>query len=400
MRTPLRSSHVFLPLGTDRPLKRPTIVTHVLIGVNVLVFLVQVLLERFEPTLAAQMRAAVELRGDAMTPWALLTYQFVHGGFMHIAGNMLFLYIFGPNLEDRLGRWWYLLFYLIGGIVAGGAFALWTPHAAVIGASGSISAVTGAFLVFFPRTVIRVFIFFFIIGVVRIPAFWFIGFQIALNLFSQGFSASDGVAHLAHLAGYTYGFVVALSLLMSGLVPREPYDLFSLGRQAHRRRVFRELATHGHDPWSGSSPGHRGPRTTAAPDPKAEELSRQRTGISRLIAEGRLDDAASAYRALRHEYGRPALSRDGQLAVSNHYFRSGDYADAAESYEIFLAARKKDPEAPRVRLMLALVLARYLDRPADARPLLADLPQRLTDPDQSALAESLRAELGPAETHR
>lgn len=400
---------MFLPLGTDRPLTRPTRITHALIGVNIAVFVGELLLQRFQPNLAEEFRRSFWLRGAALTPWGFLTYQFLHGGFLHLAGNMLFLYVFGPNIEDRIGRAWFLAFYLVGGVVAGAAHAIWVPAAPVVGASGSISAVTGAFLVFFPRTTIRVFIFFFIIGVVNIPAAWFIGFQIFYNLFSQGAGGGPGVAYLAHLGGYAFGAVVAYSVLATGLLPREPYDLFSMGRQARRRRAFKELTSRGHDPWGAGSkedspPGGsgKGIRQSSArralkhaePNEKLQRaISERRSSISSLIADGQLASAADSYRELRREHGLIALSRDAQLTIANHYFTVGDYKDAGEAYELFLEKRERDHDSPRIRLMLALLSARHLDRPERARQLLKNLPDILHDEGQRRLAESLSAEL-------
>lgn len=105
---------MFLPLGTDRPLRRPTRINNVLIGINVAVFLVDLFLQRFAPDVFVDARQALWLHGVNLTPWAFFTYQFLHAGFMHLVGNMLFLFVFGPNLEDRLGRRWYLAFYLVG----------------------------------------------------------------------------------------------------------------------------------------------------------------------------------------------------------------------------------------------------------------------------------------------
>ena len=124
------------------------------------------------------------------------------------------MYVFGPNVEDRFGRWWYLTFYLAGGASAGAAQILFSPGS-VIGASGSIAAVTGAYLVFFPRTHIKTLLFFFIIGIFWIPSMWFIGFAIAKDLLFQGFSAGQGVAYMAHLGGYAFGFGISMTLLGS-----------------------------------------------------------------------------------------------------------------------------------------------------------------------------------------
>lgn len=392
---------MFLPLGTDRPLRRPTLINHALIAACVIIFLVDLLLERFAPDTFVEVRQALWLHGDHLKPWAFITYQFLHGGFLHLAGNMLFLYVFGPNLEDRLGRWWYLLFYLVGGAVAGGVHALWTPEAPVVGASGSISAVTGAFLVFFPRTIIRVFVFFFVIGVIQIPAAWFIGFQIFMNLMYQGMGGGGNVAYLAHLGGYAYGAAIAVALLWSGVVSREPYDLFSMGRQAKRRRAFRELTSRGHDPWAATNPNRKGPRRSPKEDPKQEELARRRAEISELLAREDYDGAAGAYRALRKDFDRPAMNRDAQLALANYYMQHGSHADAADAYSIFLEKQGRDSESPRIRLLLALLYTRYLGRPSAAQPLLHDLHDRLTTDDQRELADALLAETESAtETSR
>ena len=378
-----------------------------MIGLNVSVFLIGLLLQRFSPDVFAEAQSQLWLHGDQLQPWSFITYQFLHGGFMHLAGNMLFLFVFGPNIEDRLGRWWYLMFYLAGGAIAGGVYAIWYPRFPVVGASASISAVTGAFLVFFPGVKIRVFVFFFFIGVFEIPAAWFIGFQIFINFFYQGSGGDGNVAYLAHIAGYAVGFGVAYSLLASSVLPREPYDLFSMGKQARRRREFRELTTKGNDPWSGRTVKKRNPIAgSKGPIVRSKKLKSfvdkvdsndaKRYAISSLMARGELEAACKAYRKLRQEHDRPCLNRDAQMALANHSFQLGEYEDAAESYSIFLEKHSADREAPHVRLLLALVYAKYLDRPADARALLHDLPSRLTDTTERQLAQTLLADLPAA----
>jgi len=385
---------VFLPLGTDRPLRRPTRINNILIGINVAMFLVDVFLQRYSPDTFLEVRKSLWLHGVHLTPWSFFTYQFLHAGFMHLFGNMLFLFVFGPNLEDRLGRWWYLAFYLIGGAIAGGVHVMWSPESPVVGASGAISAVTGGFLVFFPRTKIRIFMFFIIIGMIQIPAVWFIGAQIALNLFDQGFSSGSNVAYMAHLGGYVYGIAVGFTLLATGAVPREAYDLFSLGKQAHRRRVFRELTTKGDNPWeSGNASGKVAARRAEKVDPRREELSRRRSQVSELLSQHKIDEAARAYSQLRKDFESAMLNRDAQLTLANHYFQNGDREDAAESYALFLSRHGTDREAPGIRLMLALLYARYLDKPAEARELLKTALERLTDPAQVQLANALLTEV-------
>jgi membrane associated rhomboid family serine protease len=138
--------------------------------------------------------------------WATpLTYQFLHGGLVHLAGNMLFLWVFADNVEDEMGHGRFALFYLVSGALAGLAYALTLPagQAPLIGASGSVSAVLGAYLVLHPNT--RVFGLFMNIIPVRIPALWFILGWFALQLGHALFDPNRAVAWIAHVAGVVIG---------------------------------------------------------------------------------------------------------------------------------------------------------------------------------------------------
>lgn len=384
---------MILPLSTDRPLKRPTVVNHALIGANVLVYLGGLVAERVSPGWWARVVDAMALDPAAPTVWAFATYQFVHGGFMHILANMLFLYVFGPNVEDRFTRWGYAAFYVVGGAAAGGTHILF-EDAPVIGASGSIAAVTGAFLVLFPKTHVRTLFFLFFIGVIEIPASWFIGFAIAKDVVFQGLNAQGGVALLAHIGGYAFGLGVSLTLLATGALAREPYDLFSIGRQAHRRRVFREITSKGRDPWRAglAKEGPVARRNERAPeDTRAMEA---RAEVSRLFALGDASAAAEAYKRMVAAFGPVPLSARVQVGIANELHQQGDHAAAARAYEQFLERHGTDGEAARVRLMLGLLYARYLGEPAKARALLEQARSAVGDAEQRELAASLLGELG------
>jgi len=141
-----------------------------------------------------------------------LTSMFLHGGFLHIIMNMWFLYIFGDNIEDRLGHIRYLIFYLFCGVAAGliHLFTNWNSNVPTIGASGAISGVMGAYLLLYPRSKILTLIFiFFFIQFVEIPAFIFLGIWFLLQLFSAGFTRSNvgGVAFWAHIGGFVAGLI-------------------------------------------------------------------------------------------------------------------------------------------------------------------------------------------------
>jgi rhomboid family protein len=139
-----------------------------------------------------------------------LTSMFLHGGFLHIIMNMWFLYIFGDNIEDRLGHIRYLIFYLFCGLAAGviHLFTNWNSNIPTIGASGAISGVMGAYLLLYPRSKILTLVFIFIfIQFIEIPAFIFLGIWILLQLLSAGFTPSHvgGVAFWAHIGGFVAG---------------------------------------------------------------------------------------------------------------------------------------------------------------------------------------------------
>ncbi len=146
-----------------------------------------------------------------------VTSMFLHGGWLHFLGNMLYLYIFGDNVEDRLGHFRYLLFYLLCGVLAGAAHLLTNQYSRVptIGASGAIAGVMGAYFFLFPyaRVVTLVFIFFFF-EIIEIPAFFFLAFWFILQFFSGTLSLSShdamsgGIAWWAHIGGFVSGIIL------------------------------------------------------------------------------------------------------------------------------------------------------------------------------------------------
>jgi membrane associated rhomboid family serine protease len=155
-----------------------------------------------------------------------ITSMFLHGGLLHILGNMWFLYIFGDNIEDRLGHSRYLIFYLFCGITAG-LIHLWTNWGSkipTIGASGAISGVMGAYLLLHPRAKILTLIpIFFFLQFVELPAFIFLGYWLLLQIFSAGSTPNGvgGVAWWAHIGGFAAGFVF---VKIFDLIPRTGMD--------------------------------------------------------------------------------------------------------------------------------------------------------------------------------
>lgn len=164
---------------------------------------------------------------------SILTSMFIHAGWLHILGNMLFLWVFGDNVEDRLGHLRYLFFYLVSGFVAALTQAFIDPASTVpvVGASGAIAGVLGAYLVFFPKATVRVVIPFFILIFIPIPvpAILMIGLWFLQNLFSGVVSVTDttatggGVAFFAHVGGFLFGALVVL-LFFRNAGRRRPRD--------------------------------------------------------------------------------------------------------------------------------------------------------------------------------
>jgi membrane associated rhomboid family serine protease len=207
----------FVPLGdASRRTNRATAMTVLIILANAFVFLLE--LEGGSRFVYAWSAIPIRITHGhyAIT---LLTSMFMHGGWMHIIGNMIYLWAFGPEMEDAMGSFRFLLFYLAGGLVAMFAQVAVDPmsRVPVLGASGAIAAVMGAFLVTFPRDRIRTFLFVFIFfRVTYIPAIFLIGFWFLIQLFNAGAVAdirTGGVAYLAHVAGFLFGVVSARFLV-------------------------------------------------------------------------------------------------------------------------------------------------------------------------------------------
>ncbi len=366
-------------------------ITPVLIAINVGVFFAMAVMGLRDAEAVENFWRAGQIGRHDAEWYRFITSAFLHGGFMHIAGNMLFLWVFGPPVEDRLGRWWFLLFYFGAAVVSALVHIAADPVPA-IGASGAIAGVAGAFLVLFPKTRIRTLMIFIIIGLVMVPSWFFVGLKIAFDLFAEGF-AEDNVANMAHLGGYAYGIVVALVLLSTRVLTSEPYDLITMLRQRQRRRQIRAAV-------EGAASGPREHAKAAKPDPESDDLAERRAEISGLVAEEKLDAAADAYRALVDAFAhRPhagTLSRDAQLKLVGHLLGTGDRKLAARGLEGFIGTYPNDPERHPLAILLARVYANDMGEPNRARALLEPVARQDRDPDSRSIAREELARL-PAE---
>jgi membrane associated rhomboid family serine protease len=229
-----------IPLRDSIPSRRFPVVNTLLIVANVLVFLFEVsmgpqALNRFIVVFGAVPARFWAVGGPAA--WlTIFTSMFLHGGWLHLLSNMLALYIFGDNVEDRMGHGRYLVFYLLGGVLAGLAHLIaYAPsEIPTVGASGAIAAILGAYLVLYPRSRVLTLIFVFIfVQVIEIPAVVYLGFWFLSQLLSGSLALAantfqgGGVAWWAHIGGFVGGAVL-VRLFTLGRRSRgyDPYDYY------------------------------------------------------------------------------------------------------------------------------------------------------------------------------
>jgi membrane associated rhomboid family serine protease len=229
-----------IPIKDDNPTTRTPIVTIVLMAACVLVFVgfqqkgdqneftyrraaVPCEVVTGTPMTAEEITSGDCTRQDTEEPVfpqksvlaALLTSMFLHGSWLHLGGNLLYLWVFGNNIEDRMGRGRYLLFYLVAGVVATFAHIALDPGSTVplIGASGAIAGVMGAYLVVFPKVRIRTLFIMFLILFRDVQARWLLLFWFVLQFFTD---RNGGVAWAAHVGGFVFGGLVGLFLRTRG----------------------------------------------------------------------------------------------------------------------------------------------------------------------------------------
>ena len=266
----------------------------------------------------------------------LFTSLFLHGGWLHLIGNMLFLWIFGDNVEYRLGRFGYLLTYLGTGVAATLFFAVFVPHSPVplIGASGAISGVLGCYFLWYPRNRVKTFVFLFpfILGTYLIPARWVLGFFLIVDnllpfLLTRG--GGSGVAHGAHIGGFIAG------LGLAWVVDRVSH---------HPARVDGRF-----------QPGVE----EAAEAEIVEDESRDRAGlIASSLSQGRMARAAGLYLDAPNRSVRLTIPAEDVLAVGEYFLQQKFYGRALALFRRFIAERPRDLHLDRAYLGAGLAMMR------------------------------------------
>jgi membrane associated rhomboid family serine protease len=324
--------------------------------------------------------------------WQFISYAFLHGSILHIVGNMFFLYLFGNNVNDKLGHIGYLCFYLAGAVFSAIGHTL-VSTVPVLGASGAIAAVTGAYLVLFPQSLIEVFFWLlWYIDTFDIPALYFIGFKLIFwdNVLERSI---PNVAYEAHLAGYTFGIAAMLIMLATGLLAGTSFDLWSMIKQWNRRRQYRDVVAEGFNPFTGHAPTRQikvKDVTKPVDKQKLQKIEQLRSDIAARMLQRNLSAAAEKYLELIAVDSDQLLPRQYLLDIANQLASESKHADAAKAYEQFLAHYGNFEYIEQVQLMLGLLYSRYLGQPRLAKKHLSAAVSKLSDAGQLKMC---RAEL-------
>ncbi|MEM9420159.1 MAG: rhomboid family intramembrane serine protease [Planctomycetota bacterium] len=410
---------MFFPIRTDRKFKRTPWVNYGLIAANIIVYGFTWQSSQQYGLLSGGGYSIAEIfqnaPGVGLWLWPdapntrlyqFITYQFVHSGPepmpflgirmpLHLIFNMLFLYVFGNAVEDRMGKVGYLGFYLSAGVLAGLAHISDPAAGPVLGASGSVAAVTGIYLALFPLSNVTIAYWLLVfIGSFVVSSMVLILFRVILDLLFH-FSGYGNTAYIAHLAGYLYGFVIGMGLLLTRLLPREPYDLLALIEQKRRRSQFKRLAAEGFKPWdhehgldaSHTEAGSASPVST--PTPMDSEVMQRRGEVSKAAADQNITLAAERYMALLQDHPRQVMPQTTQLDLANQLMADGRYDTAAQAYELFLDTYRDYGQQSQIKLILGLIYARYLHQPDRARELLKAARPSLSSSEQTLADQAL-----------
>ncbi len=390
---------MLLPIRVNIEPRRTPYANYVLIAINIVIFLLQFTIHPETGQLAFRPWVRDFMLVPRISPWwTFVTYAFLHHDFWHILFNMFFLYLFGKNVNDKLGNLAYTVFYICGAAFSGLGHAL--LHAATpvptLGASGAVAAVTGAYLVLFPQSLLTIIYWFFFIGTIQVPAMYFIALKMIFldNILARGRSS---IAYDAHLAGYAFGIGVTLLMLATRLVSTSQLDLWAMIKRWNRRRRYRDAVADGYDPFSGTGGGRSaeagGGQKTFAEKQQDADVRDLRSAISQRFDEHNLAAAADLYVQLMNVDSDQVLPRQYLLDVANQLASDQRASEAAWAYSQFLAHYGSYEHAEQVELMLGILYSRYLHRPQDAVKHLQRAAERLSDPAQIQMCRDELAKL-------
>ncbi|MHC4759644.1 MAG: rhomboid family intramembrane serine protease, partial [Planctomycetota bacterium] len=232
----------------------------------------------------------------------------------------------------------------------------------LIGASGAVAAVTGAYLVLYPQTLITIIYWFLFIGTIEIPALYFIALKMILidNII---YARGPNIAYEAHLAGYAFGVVSILLLLSTGILSGTGLDLYAMLKQWNRRRRYRDVVSTGYNPFNGTgSKKVKAKEVSKSPftPQQNEKIQQLRSDIALRIAQRNLPAASEAYLELININPDQLIHRQYLLDIANQLASENRHIDAAKAYEKFLTHYKNYEHSEQVQLMLGIIYSRYL----------------------------------------
>jgi membrane associated rhomboid family serine protease len=395
-----------IPIRTEMVARRTPVANYALIAANVLAFLVVDWIGGAQ--LADFKYRTLILHAGWPSLHQFFTYQFMHDGLGHLAGNMLFLWVFGNCVNAKFGDIGYVLFYLAGGVFAGWTFSVGN-EAPLLGASGAIAAVTTAYLVLFPRSRVTVIYFFFFIGFFEIPAVILIGLKIVVwdNIIAPSIGGAGNVAVSAHMGGYLFGFCGAMMMLLLRALPRDHFDLLSLVDRWNRRRVFKSAMDSPEAQMQATYGSVARTQPLSADEQRAEsarfdQIGDLRSRIADLLDSGDISGAAELYGQLIAIDPGQCLSARHQLLVARECYAQQKFPQAAAAFERYLSCYPDGFETEEIRLLLGIIYARDLHQFAEAEKHLERTLERIAEGDRRTLCrdwlESVRASLGKPAT--
>jgi len=392
---------MLIPISTDTSIRRTPRVNYGLIVVNAIIFLVPWLLVIAAKTEYGRRWGTAEL-AELLYKWCepgvldgteprlfqFITYQFLHANFAHVAGNMLFLWVFGNPVNAKMGNLPYLLFYLSCGVFSATGYGLFTDSS-MLGASGAIAGITTAYLVLYPRSYITVVYWWFYIGTFELPSMYMIVIKMIIwdNVVAPQMVEYGNVAFGAHLAGYAFGFVVPVIMLALRFLPRDQFDIVALLRRWFQRKAMR-VAMRDPNAQARAQFG-RVARPISVKDvpvkqvtPAQDQITALRRKIAQFLGQNDRDTAASLYEEMMELDPRQVLGRNQQLDVANQLYTLNRLPQAAAAYEKYLSHYSPSEQADHVKLLLGIIYARDLQQYEVAREHLMQLLDRIDDQER------------------
>ncbi|MDP7006501.1 MAG: rhomboid family intramembrane serine protease [Phycisphaerales bacterium] len=377
---------MLIPIGSDIQHKHHPTVTYGIICLNLIVFALQWSTNRtggidssneITRSIATLFNEGV-LSSTHFHIFSLITYQFLHASWWHILGNMIFLLPFGKAVEDRMGHIGFASFYLLCGAIGGGLQIL-ISNGSVVGASGSVCAVTAAFIVLAPKTKINVLFIFFIIGIYKIPSMLFVMFFILFDTFSLLSSYAGAntapTAWFTHLGGYASGFAITFTLLSLKLIKSTQFDLTEMLSQSNRRRSYKQAIAK---------------KLPIRKTPNPPSLTR--ASIIQSVASGNIAAGANQYLKSLNDKPPIILDQKTHVQIGNFLINEGRIEDGVNIHEKYLEFHKDADNRSEIALLIAAKYARHLNNSKRAKELLNDFANGFSK-EHEGLVDTLSNEL-------